>query len=189
MKKHKVIVAISGASGAVYGIRALEILGAMGVETHLILSSAGEMTIGYETEYTAGAVKKMADYTHSNRDVGAICASGTFQADGMIIAPCSMKTLGEIGNGICGNLLTRTADVILKERRPLVLMPREMPLNLSHIRNMETVTLMGGIVCPPVPAWYTNPKTVDDIIYQTTARSLEMLKLPIPIPDIARWKA
>lgn len=184
----KVIVAISGASGAIFGITALQMLKQMGVKTHLILSSAGEMTIGYETDYKVSQVKSMADFVHNNRDVGALCASGTFRADGMIIAPCSMKTLGEIANGMCGSLLSRTADVMLKERRALVIMPRETPLNLSHIRNMESVTLMGGIIAPPMPAMYTNPKTVQDIITQTTARALEMLKLDIEVPEIVRWK-
>ena len=184
----KVIVAISGASGAIFGITALQMLRKMGIETHLILSAAGEMTIGYETDYKVSAVKTMADFTHNNRDVGALCASGTFRADGMIIAPCSMKTLGEVAHGMCGSLLSRTADVMLKERRPLVLMPRETPLNLSHIRNMETITLMGGIIAPPMPAMYTTPKTLQDIITQTTARTLEMLKLGIEVPEIVRWK-
>ncbi len=184
----KVIVAISGASGALYGINALQILKTMGIESHLILSQAAELTISYETDYNSGDIKKMADVVHANRDVGAVCASGTFRADGMIIAPCSMKTLGEIANGMCGNLISRSADVMLKERRPLVLMTRETPLNVSHIRNMETITLMGGIIAPPVPALYTAPKTIADIIYQTTARALEMLKLKTEVPHIKRWK-
>ena len=184
----KVIVAISGASGALFGITALQILKNMGIETHLILSQAGELTIAYETGYKTADVKNMADVVHANRDVGALCASGTFRADGMIIAPCSMKTLGEVANGMCGNLLSRTADVMLKERRPLVVMPRETPLNLSHIRNMETITLMGGVIAPPMPALYTKPQTVQDIIYQTTARALEMLKLQTEIPKVIRWK-
>ncbi len=184
----KVIVAISGASGAVYGITALDILSIMGVETHLILSPAGELTIAYETGYKPADIKNKADFVHANRDVGALCASGTFRADGMIIAPCSMKTLGEVANGVCGTLMSRTADVMLKERRPLVLMTRETPLNLSHIRNMETITLMGGIIAPPVPALYTAPKTIQDIVHQTTARALEMLDLGISVPDIQRWK-
>ncbi|MGB1361571.1 MAG: UbiX family flavin prenyltransferase, partial [Alphaproteobacteria bacterium] len=173
----KIVVGMSGASGAGLAITCLKILKQMNVETHLVITKPAEMTVVAETDYSISDVKKLADNVYNNADVGALCASGTFKNDGMIVIPCSMKTLGEVANGMCGNLLTRTADVILKERRKLVMVTREAPLNLSHIRNMETITLMGGVIVPPVPAFYTKPETVDDIIYQITARSIEALDL------------
>ena len=182
----KIIVAISGASGACFGITALKILRDLGVETHLIMSKPAEMTIVAETDYSVSDVKALADVVHNNADIGALCASGTFRADGMIVAPCSMKTLGEVANGMCGTLIARTCDVMLKERRRIVMMPREMPLNLSHIRNMEAITIMGGVIAPPVPAFYTKPKSIDDMVYQITARALEMFDLEAF--GIKRWK-
>ena len=182
----KIIVAISGASGAIFGVKALEILREIGVETHLVLSKPAYQTIMTETDLSIKEVKSLADYVYDNADIGAICASGTFKSDGMIIAPTSMKTLGEIANGMCGTLIARTADVMLKERRPLVLLPREMPLNLVHIRNMETITLMGGIISLPVPAFYTKPTTIEEMVYQIVARNLELFDLKIP--TIQRWK-
>ena len=178
---------MSGASGVCFGITALKILKDLGVETHLILSKPAEMTIIAETNHSVRDVKALADFVHNNADIGALCASGTFNADGMIIAPCSMKTLGEIANGMCGTLISRSGDVMLKERRRVVLMPREMPLNLSHIRNMESITLMGGVIAPPVPAFYTKPETIDEMVYQITARVLELFDLEVP--DIKRWKS
>jgi 4-hydroxy-3-polyprenylbenzoate decarboxylase len=186
--KKKVIVGISGASGASLAIHCLDILKQANVEIHLIITKPAQMTIAYETDCKLDDVKAKADFIHNNTDIGASCASGTFKSDGMIIVPCSMKTLGEVACGICGNLLTRSADVILKERRKLVMVVRETPFNLSHIRNMETITLMGGIIYPPVPAFYTNPKTIDELNYQISARSVESLDLGIDIPNIKRWK-
>ena len=181
-----VIVGITGASGVCFGITALKMLQNLDVETHCILSKAAKITIVAETDYSVSQVESLADKAHNNADVGAICASGTFVSCGMLIAPCSMRTLGSIASGMCDTLMTRAADVVLKERRRLVLMPREMPLTLVHIRNMETVTLMGGIICPPTPAFYVRPKSIDDIIQQIVARNLEYLGLnPLPIK---RWK-
>ena len=167
-----VAVGISGATGCIYGIRLLEALRALGQETELILSDWGAETIRLETDLTVEQVKALAD-----RNMAAQAASGSSCADAMVIAPCSMKTLAGIAMGYDDSLLVRAADVMLKERRRLILLTRETPLNLSHIRNMETVTLMGGIILPPVPAFYSRPQTVDDIVDQTVSRTLRLLGL------------
>ena len=172
-----VAVGISGATGCIYGIRLLEALRALGQETELILSDWGAETIRLETGYTVEQVKALADRVYDNRNMAAQAASGSSCADAMVIAPCSMKTLAGIAMGYDDSLLVRAADVMLKERRRLILLTRETPLNLSHIRNMETVTLMGGIILPPVPAFYSRPQTVDDIVDQTVSRTLRLLGL------------
>ena len=172
-----VAVGISGATGCIYGIRLLEALRALGQETELILSDWGAETIRLETNYTAEQVKALADRVSDNRNMAAQAASGSSCADAMVIAPCSMKTLAGIAMGYDDSLLVRAADVMLKERRRLILLTRETPLNLSHIRNMETVTLMGGIILPPVPTFYSRPQTVDDIVDQTVSRTLRLLGL------------
>ncbi len=174
----KIVIGINGASGVIYGIRMLEILsGIKDIETHLIISSAGEQTIEIETEFKAKEVKAMANYCYPVEDIGARLASGSFRHDGMIIAPCSMKTLSAIAHAYADNLLTRAADVTLKERRRLLLLARETPLHLGHLKNMISVTEMGAIVMPPVPAFYQAPKTVQDIIDHTVGKALDLFNI------------
>lgn len=171
----KLIVGMNGATGAIYGIRLLQVLSAIdGIETHLIVSDAGIQTIGLETDFTADEVKALADYCHSIHDIAAAPASGSFRHDGMIIAPCSMKTLSALAHSYADNLLTRAADVTLKERRPLLLLARETPLHLGHLRNMVAVAEMGGIVMPPAPAFYHAPKTIGDIVDHTVGKMLDL---------------
>lgn len=177
MSNPRLIIGISGASGIIYGIRLLQILQSMPVETHLVISKASQLTRIHETTMGADELKSLADVCHSYNDIAAPIASGSFKTMGMIIAPCSMKSLGEIAHGIGGNLLTRAADVVLKERRRLVLVPRETPLNLAHLNNMVTITQMGGIICPPVPAFYHKPETIMDIINDNVARVLDLFNL------------
>ena len=183
--KKKLLVGITGASGAVYGIRLLQILKELGVESHLVVSKAGEMTISYETDYTPKQVKALGDVCYSTSDLGAACSSGSFKLDGMIIAPCSMKSLAEIATGVTSTLLTRSAEVILKERRRLVLMVRETPLTNTHLRNMLNVSEMGGIIAPPVPAFYTKPASLDDMIMHSVSRVLDLFD--IDTGTIKRW--
>lgn len=171
----RLIVAITGASGAVYGVRLLQQLQTMpGVESHLILSEAALLTLHQETSMARKEVEALADVVHKSRDVGASIASGSFQSDGMVVAPCSMKTLASIAHGMSDNLITRAADVVLKERRRLVLMVRETPFNLAHLRNMTSVTEMGGIVFPPLPSFYLHPSSIADMVDQTLARVLDL---------------
>lgn len=174
--KKKIIVAITGATGSIYGIRMLEWLRLDDqVETHLVLSSAGALTASTETGYSKETIQDLADVNYHPKDIGATIASGSFITEGMVIAPCSMKTLGSIAHGIADNLVARSADVILKERRRLILMVRETPFNLAHLRNMTAVTEMGGIIAPPLPAFYTQPKTLDELVQQSVGRTLELL--------------
>ncbi len=182
----KIIVGISGASGSIYGIRLLESLKELGVETHLVISKAGEMTLAYETDFKAKDLRALAHKSHPVGDVGASCASGSFHTAGMIIAPCSMKTLAEIATGVTSTLLTRAADVCLKERRRLVLMVRETPLTNVHIRNMLTVSEMGGIIAPPVPAFYANPASIDDLVDHSVGRVLDLFGLDTGA--VKRWR-
>ncbi|MDJ0938983.1 MAG: UbiX family flavin prenyltransferase [Woeseiaceae bacterium] len=169
----KLIIAITGASGSIYGVRVLETLKAMdGVETHLVVSSAGYVTAASELELSRKDIDGLADHVYSDKNIGAAIASGSFATAAMLVAPCSMKTLASIANGMCNTLISRAADVILKERRPLLLLVRETPLHLGHIRNMAAVTEMGGIVAPPVPAFYTRPESIDDIVNHTVGRAL-----------------
>ncbi|RQS17625.1 UbiX family flavin prenyltransferase [Burkholderia sp. Bp8998] len=178
----RLIVAITGATGAVYGVRLLELLRAAGgVETHLLVSNAGWLNIQHELTLSKAAVESRADVVHSVRDVGATIASGSFATDGMVIAPCSMKTLASVAHGLSDNLITRAADVTLKERRRLVLMVRETPFNLAHLRNMTAVTEMGGIVFPPLPAFYAMPKTIEELVDQTVTRVLDLFALSAPM--------
>lgn len=182
----RLIVGISGASGVIYGIRLLESLKDSEIETHLVVTRAAEMTIAYETTYTAKDVKSLADVVYPLEDVGAAIASGSFQTLGMVVAPCSMKTLAEIATGVTGNLLTRAADVVLKERRRLVLVPRETPLHLGHLRNMVSVTEIGAIVAPPMPAFYAEPKTLDDLIDHSVGRVLDLFGIESGL--VRRWQ-
>ena len=174
----RLIVAITGASGARYGVRLLELLGATeGIETHLMISDAAALNLHHELDVKRKDIEALAHHVHSVRDIGACVASGSFRADGMVIAPCSMKTLAAVAHGMCDNLISRAADVTLKERRRLVLLVRETPFNLAHLRNMTAVTEMGGIIFPPLPALYQRPKTIDEMIDHTVGRVMEMLGL------------
>lgn len=181
----RVIVAITGATGAVYGVRLLEELRNGGVQTHLVISKAGALTVAAELDRSRRDVEALADVVHSDRDVGASIASGSFKTDGMIVAPCSMKTLASVATGITDTLVARAADVTLKERRRLVLVARETPLNLVHLRNMLTVTEMGGVIFPPVPAFYAKLATVDAMVDQTVGRVLGLLGIDSPL--VRRW--
>ncbi|MBS0291980.1 MAG: UbiX family flavin prenyltransferase [Proteobacteria bacterium] len=183
----RVIVGISGASGAVYGARLLQALKDMeGVESHLVVSSAGWLNLRHELDMERAEVEALADHVHGLEDVGASIASGSFAALGMVVAPCSMRTLAAIAHGLADNLLTRAADVVLKERRRLVLLTRESPLHLVHLRNMVTVTELGAIVCPPMPAFYLRPTTIGEIVDHSVARALDLLGLE---HDLApRWQ-
>ena len=171
----RLVVAITGASGAMYGIRLLQWLReSTQVETHLMISDAGVLSLHYELDMKRKDVEALADVVHSVRDVGACVASGSFQSEGMIVAPCSMKTLGSVAHGLSDNLISRAADVMLKERRRLVLMVRETPFNLAHLRNMTSVTEMGGIIYPPLPALYQKPQSIEDMVDHTTGRVLDL---------------
>jgi flavin prenyltransferase len=172
------IVGITGATGAIYGIRLLEVLSLQkNIDTHLVISSAGEMTIEYETNYKVGDVKKLATHSYDIDDICAPLSSGSFKRDGMIIAPCTMKTLSALANSYCDNLLTRAADVTLKERKKLVLMVRETPLHLGHLKNMTALTEMSAIILPPMPAFYHKPSTIQEIIDQTVGKILDIFDI------------
>lgn len=176
--KKRLIVAITGASGAIYGIRLLEILKQHPyVESHLIISKAAHLTISHETDYSIEQVKQLADYHHNISDVGATISSGSFKTSGMIIAPCSMRTLGTIANSIEDNLISRAAGVCLKERKNLVLMIRESPLHTGHLENMLKITQFGGIIAPPVPAFYNLPQNIDDIVNHSVSRALSLFDI------------
>ncbi len=186
-KPQRLIVAITGASGAIYGVRILQALRNIdGCESHLVLSSAGGLTAQQELDMTRAEIEALADVVHGSRDIGATVASGSFATVGMVVAPCSMKSLAGIAHGLADNLVARAADVVLKERRRLVLMTRETPLNLAHLRNMVAVTEMGAIVCPPVPAFYTRPATIDDLVDHTVARVLDLFELEHRVA-LKRW--
>lgn len=181
----RIIIGITGGSGAIYGVRLLEALNELGAETHLIISEWGEKTIQMETSYTLNQVKKMASVYHSVRNQAASVSSGSFRVDGMVIAPCSMKTLAGVATGLASDLVTRAADVMLKEGKKLILLTRESPLNLIHVRNMETVILAGAMVFPPMPAFYNKPQTIDDIVNHTVGRVLDQFGYD---PDwVKRW--
>ena len=187
MHTRRIIVGISGASGFQYGRAALEILRSLpNVESHLIVSKGAELTRALETPYGKNYIYSLADTVHAVGNLGAPVSSGSFPADGMIVAPCSMRTLAAVAHGLSDNLLTRAADVTLKERRRLVLMVRETPLNLAHLDNMRRITEMGGIVFPPVPALYHRPQTAEEIVAHSTARALALLGIPLP-PNL-QWQ-
>jgi len=183
--KRRMVVGISGASGIAYGIKALQLLRNLNVETHLVVSKAGHITRSHETDLSREELEALAHVNHPINDVGAALSSGSFGTMGMIIAPCSMRTLSCIASGMADSLLTRAADVTLKERRRLVLMIRETPLHLVHLRNMQTVTECGAIVFPPVPAFYTRPESLDDIVTHSVVRALDLFGLNAE--DIPRW--
>lgn len=181
----RLVIGISGASGVIYGVRLLEALKPLPVETHLVMTRTAEVTLAHETDLKVAAVRKLADVVHGVDDLAAAVSSGSFRTMGMIVAPCSMRSLGEIAAGISGNLLTRAADVVLKERRKLVLLVRETPLHAVHLRNMATLAEMGVIIAPPVPAFYNRPKTLDDIIDHTVGRVLDLFDLDTG--KVKRW--
>ncbi len=183
--KKRLIVGVSGASGIVYTIRLLELLQQTEIETHLVVSKAGHQSRAYETTLSASDIASLADFNYAINDIAASIASGSFKTMGMIIIPCSMRTLADIANGNTSNLLTRAADVVLKERRRLVLMARETPLHLGHIENMKKVTEYGAIVAPPAPAFYTKPQTIEDIVFDNVARILDLFD--IEVPNMKRW--
>jgi len=177
-RPRRIVVGITGATGAVYGVRLLARLHEVpGVETHLVVSDAASLTLHQEVGMQRRDVEALAHVVHKNREIGASIASGSFQTDGMVIAPCSMKTLAAVAHGLADNLVARAADVILKERRRLILMVRETPLNLAHLRNMTAVTEMGGIIFPPLPSFYHRPASIDEMVDHTLDRVLDLLGL------------
>jgi len=183
----RLIVAITGATGSVYGVRILAALqAAPDIETHLVISSAGFLNVATELDLPRSELEGLADVVHSDKDIGASIASGSFRTDGMIVAPCSMKTLAAIATGYADTLVARAADVVLKERRRLLLLTRETPLNLVHLRNMVTVTEMGGIVFPPVPSFYAQLESIDAMIDQTVGRVLDLFDVDAGL--VRRWQ-
>lgn len=189
MAQKRLVIGISGASGVIYGIRLLEILKLVPeIETHLVMSSAASKTILQETEYTLKQVEDLAAVTHRFRDIGATIASGSFKTLGMVVIPCSMKTLSGVAQSFSDNLLLRAADVALKDRRRLVLVTRETPLHMGHLRLMLQVTEMGGIIMPPMPAFYHRPKTLDDIVNQTVNRVLDLFDIELDHDLFQRWQ-
>jgi 4-hydroxy-3-polyprenylbenzoate decarboxylase len=180
------VVGITGATGALYAVRMLQALRSLpDVESHVVISASGVLNIKHELGMSRQDVQALADHAHSVRDVGATLASGAFQTAGMVIAPCSMRTLAAVAHGLSDNLITRAADVTLKERRRLVLMVRETPFNLAHLRNMTAVTEMGGIIFPPLPAFYHHPKSIEEMVDHTVARVLELFDIQVPAP---KWQ-
>lgn len=182
----RLIIGISGASGVIYGIRALELLRDTDVETHLVMSKSAEMTMGYEVDIKPSAVRDLADVSHVIGDVGASISSGSFKTAGMLILPCSIRTMSEVATGVTSSLLTRAADVVLKERRRLIIAVRETPLHTGHLRTMTQLSEMGAVVSPIVPAFYNKPQTIDDIINHTVGRLLDLFDLDIG--TVKRWK-
>lgn len=181
----RLVVGVSGASGTAYAVRTLELARKAGVETHLVVTSAGQQTRAYETDLDARSLAAMADVTYRPADVGAAIASGSFRTAGMLVVPCSVRTLSAIAYASNDNLLTRAADVTLKERRRLVLLVRETPLTLGHLRAMQAATESGAVVMPPVPAFYLRPRSVADIVDHTVGRALDLFG--IDVPDLPRW--
>jgi 4-hydroxy-3-polyprenylbenzoate decarboxylase len=184
-RRKRIVVGISGASGVVYGIRLLEILRELEIETHLVMSRSAQVTLACETDQRLADVQALADVHYPNADIGAAISSGSFRVDGMIVAPCSMKTLAEVATGNTGSLLSRAADVMLKERRRVVLMVRETPLHLGHLRNMTTATEIGAIIYPPVPAFYARPESLEAMIDHTLGRVLDLFD--IDARTVTRW--
>jgi 4-hydroxy-3-polyprenylbenzoate decarboxylase len=181
----RLIVGITGASGTIYAVRALEMLRKLKVETHLVMTRSAQVTLAYETAWKVKQIEAMADVVYRNEDIGAAISSGSFRTLGMLVAPCSIRSLSEIACGVTGSLLSRAADVALKERRRVVLMVRETPNHLGHLRSMMAVTEMGAIVMPPVPAFYTKPKTIDDIVNHSVGRALDLFGLDTG--TVKRW--
>jgi flavin prenyltransferase len=182
----RLIVGITGASGAIYGVRLLQACGELGLEAHLCMSKAAELTLAYELEIKTAEVRALAHKAYAPGDVGAPIASGSFRTRGMVIAPCSIRTMAEIATGTTSSVLTRAADVVLKERRPLVLMLRETPLHAGHLENLLKLARLGAIIAPPVPAFYIRPKSVDDLVDHAVGRVLDLLDLDTDLPH--RWR-
>lgn len=185
MTTKRIVVGITGASGAVYGLTALRALRAAGVETHLVVSRSAQITMAHETEIRPSNLASLADVLYRVDDIGAAISSGSFRTEGMIIAPCSVRSLSEIATGVTSSLLTRAADVVLKERRKLILLVRETPFHLGHLRSMTQVTEMGAIVMPPVPAFYARPATLQDVVDHSVGRALDLLGLDTNL--VSRW--
>jgi len=181
----RLVVGVSGASGVVYGVRVLDALRDLGVESHLVVTRAALLTLSQETDLTPDDLTGRADVTHRLNDVGATIASGSFRTLGMIVAPCSVRTMSEIATGVTSSLLTRAADVVLKERRPLVLMVRETPLHLGHLRTMTALTEMGAVIAPPVPAFYARPASIEEMVDQSVGRALDLFGLDWS--PVRRW--
>jgi 4-hydroxy-3-polyprenylbenzoate decarboxylase len=181
----RLVVGISGASGTIYGIRMLELLRETDIETHLVMSKSAELTLAYETDYKPKDVRALATVNHPNADIGATISSGSFQTIGMVVAPCSIKTMSEIATGVTSTLMSRAADVVLKERRRLVLALRETPLHGGHLRTMTQLADMGAILAPVMPAFYNRPKTIDDIVNHTVGRLLDLFG--IENAAVKRW--
>lgn len=181
----RIVVGISGASGVAYGIAALKLLRGLGIETHVVMSRAAQVTLAHESDLGVADVRALASVWYGNEDIGAAISSGSFAVRGMIVAPCSIKTLSEIATGITGSLLSRAADVMLKERRRLVLMVRETPLHAGHLKNMLAATEAGAIICPPVPAFYARPETLEDIVNHSVGRVLDLFGLDAGV--VRRW--
>ena len=181
----RLIVGISGASGIIYGVRLLQLLQQTEIETHLVMSKSAELTLGYELDMSLADVQQLADEVHASKNVAAAISSGSFPTLGMVIAPCSVRSMSEIATGVTSSLLTRAADVILKERRKLVLMVRETPLHTGHLRTMTALSEMGAIVAPPLPAFYNLPKSVDDIVNHSVGRVLDLLGIDAGV--VKRW--
>lgn len=189
MEKKRLVVGISGASGVIYGVRLLQVLREVeSIETHLVMSAAAGTTISLETEFQPEQVAALADVNYGFRNIAAAISSGSFKTLGMVVIPCSMKTLAGIANSFSDNLLLRTADVVLKDRRRLVVVPRETPLHLGHLRLMAQVTEMGAIVAPPMPAFYHHPRSINDIIDQTVNRVLDLLDIELSADLFQRWQ-
>lgn len=184
-KQKRLIVGITGASGAIYGVRLLRLLKDSGIQTHVIISKAAKITIAYETSFKISEIENLATVVHPIDDIAAACSSGSFQNLGMIIAPCSIKTMSEIATGTTGNLISRAADVALKERRRVVLLLRETPLHIGHIRSMAAVTEAGAIVYPPVPAFYARPQTLEEMVDHTLGRVLDLFDIDSGV--VKRW--
>lgn len=187
LQNQRLIVGITGASGVRYGVRLLELLRDLPVESHLVLSKAAEMTLAYESDLKPSEVKALADVAYPVSDVGAAIASGSFQTLGMVIAPCSVRSMSEIATGVTSNLLTRAADVVLKERRRLVLMLRETPLHTGHLRSLLALSEMGAVIAPPVPAFYARPQSIDEMVDHTLGRVLDLFGLDAG--TVKRWGA
>ena len=183
-RAERLVVGLSGASGVAYGIRLLEALNELEIESHLVMTRPAQVTIAYETKLTPKQVAAKADHVHAVEDIGAPIASGSFRTQGMIVAPCSVRSMSEIATGVTTNLLTRAADVTLKERRKLILMVRETPLHLGHLRSMAALTEMGAIILPPVPAFYAEPKSIADLVDQMVGRALDLIGYDWPMK---RW--
>lgn len=186
-ERSRLVIGVTGASGAIYGVRALRAAAELGVESHLVVSKAAAQTLAQELDLSAADLGAQADVVYRQGDIGAAISSGSFRTLGMIIAPCSIRTLSEIATGVTSSLMSRAADVTLKERRPLVLMVRETPFHLGHLRSMVKVTEMGGVICPPLPAFYTRPQSLDEMVDQSVGRALDLFGLDWR--PVKRWGA